>query len=66
MLTELYQRGPLSVLINAMILQFYHKGVWDPLFACSPSDLDHGKLHNCLMSGLMLSFTSCSVSWVWN
>ena len=44
MLTELYQRGPLSVLINAKALQFYHKGVWDPLLACSPSDLDHGKL----------------------
>jgi len=53
MLTELYQRGPLSVLINAVTLQFYHKGVWDPLLACSPSDLDHGKR---LMSGLMLSF----------
>ena len=44
MLTELYQRGPLSVLINAIALQFYHKGVWDPLLACSPSNLDHGNL----------------------
>ncbi|XP_065898019.1 cathepsin L-like isoform X2 [Dysidea avara] len=44
MLTELYQRGPLSVLINAITLQFYHKGVWDPLLACSPSDLDHAVL----------------------
>ena len=37
----LVSRGPLSVLINAAELQFYHSGVWDPHF-CDPSDLDHG------------------------
>ena len=56
MLTELYQRGPLSVLINAITLQFYHKGVWDPLLACSPSDLDHGK-YTCILSVVILCHT---------
>lgn len=34
-------RGPLSVLLDAEFLQFYHSGVWDP-WLCDSSDLDHG------------------------
>ncbi len=35
--------GPLSVALNAELLQFYHKGVFDPI-ACDPSNLDHAVL----------------------
>ena len=37
----LVSRGPLSVLMDATWLQFYHSGVWDP-WECSDTDLDHG------------------------
>ena len=40
--SELVSRGPLSVAINAELLQFYHSGVWDPIFPCNPKALDHG------------------------
>ena len=43
MQSELVSRGPLSVLINAKLLQFYHSGVWSPVFGCNPDDLDHGR-----------------------
>ena len=43
-MSELVSRGPLSIAINAMALQFYHSGVWDPLLPCSSSDLDHAVL----------------------
>lgn len=43
MQTELYDRGPLSVLMNALELQFYRRGVYDPLFPCNTSYLDHGQ-----------------------
>lgn len=36
-------RGPLSALLNAGLLQFYLGGVFDPPF-CDPSDLDHAVL----------------------
>ena len=39
---ELASRGPLSVAINAVLLQFYHSGVWDPIVRCDPI-LDHGR-----------------------
>ena len=49
MQAELVSRGPLSVLINAQELQFYHSGVWDPkIFRCDPTDLDHGKETSCI------------------
>ena len=43
MQTELVSRGPLSVLMNAELLQFYHSGVWDPIFGCDPTQTDHGR-----------------------
>ena len=39
----LVNHGPLSVLLNAELLQFYHSGVYDPIF-CDPSALDHAVL----------------------
>ena len=33
--------GPLSVALDAELLQFYHKGVFNPIF-CSKTSLDHG------------------------
>lgn len=41
-MAALLQQGPLSVCINAVLLQFYHSGVWDPIVKCDPSGLDHG------------------------
>lgn len=35
--------GPLSVLIDATFLQFYHSGVWETHF-CGPDTLDHAVL----------------------
>ena len=43
-MSELVTRGPLSIAINAMALQFYHSGVWDPLLPCNPTELDHAVL----------------------
>ena len=43
-MSELVSRGPLSIAINAMVLQFYHSGVWHPLLSCNPNDLDHAVL----------------------
>ena len=42
---NLMQQGPLSVLIDAEFLQFYHSGVWNPP-GCGGADLDHGELLN--------------------
>lgn len=42
MMAALVSTGPLSVLIDASTLQFYHSGVWDPL-VCDSTDLDHGE-----------------------
>ena len=70
MQAELVSRGPLSVLLDAEFLQFYHSGVWDPWF-CDSSDLDHGVcvcvcvcVNLCMMS-YSLSLYSCSPHWVW-
>ena len=41
-MSALVNQGPLSVLINAELLQFYHSGVWDPIVKCDPTSLDHG------------------------
>ncbi len=35
--------GPLSVALNAEMLQFYHKGVFNPIL-CNPKNLDHAVL----------------------
>jgi cathepsin F len=35
--------GPLSVALNAVKLQFYHKGIFEPL-ECDPTALDHAVL----------------------
>lgn len=43
-MSALVERGPLSIAINAMTLQFYHSGVWDPLLPCDPNSLDHAVL----------------------
>ena len=45
MQAELVSRGPLSVVFDASMLQFYHSGVWDP-WVCSRTSLDHG---GCLL-----------------
>jgi C1A family cysteine protease len=43
MQAELVSRGPLSVVFDASMLQFYHSGVWDP-WVCSRTSLDHAVL----------------------
>lgn len=40
---QLAALGPLSVALNAELLQFYHKGIFDPHF-CDPTALDHAVL----------------------
>lgn len=51
---QLIKLGPLSVALNAELLQFYHHGVFDPpSFVCDPKNLDHGLcltyiFHACL------------------
>ena len=42
MVDALIQQGPLSIAINAELLQFYKYGVWDPLI-CKNTNLDHGR-----------------------
>ena len=45
MAAELVSRGPLSILIDASGLQFYHKGVWDPFYCGSTINrTDHAVL----------------------
>jgi len=41
--SALMTTGPLSVALNAELLQFYHKGVFNPLM-CNPKNLDHAVL----------------------
>ena len=41
MVDTLIQQGPLSIAINAELLQFYKYGAWDPPF-CKNTNLDHG------------------------
>jgi hypothetical protein len=43
-MSALVERGPLSIAINALTLQFYHSGVWDPILPCDPTSLDHAVL----------------------
>ncbi len=40
---EMQARGPLSVCLNAGMLQLYHSGVFDPPF-CDAESLDHAVL----------------------
>lgn len=40
---QLMNVGPLSVALNAELLQFYHRGVFDPI-SCDPTALDHAVL----------------------
>eukprot|EP00058_Branchiostoma_floridae_P019435 XP_002604925.1 hypothetical protein BRAFLDRAFT_77225 [Branchiostoma floridae] len=40
---QLMKIGPLSVALNAVLLQFYHRGVFEPHF-CDPKSLDHERL----------------------
>lgn len=40
---QLMNYGPLSIALNAELLQFYHHGVFDPYF-CDPKNLDHAVL----------------------
>jgi cathepsin F len=40
---QLMKIGPLSVALNAELLQFYHKGIFEPHHFCNPKNLDHGK-----------------------
>lgn len=42
---QLIKLGPLSVALNAELLQFYHHGIFDPpSFVCDPKNLDHAVL----------------------
>ena len=40
---QLMNIGPLSVALNAELLQFYHRGIFDPR-SCDPTALDHAVL----------------------
>lgn len=40
---QLMSIGPLSVALNAQMLQFYHRGIFDPIY-CDPAALDHAVL----------------------
>jgi cathepsin F len=40
---QLMKIGPVSVALNAELLQFYHKGIFEPHHFCNPKNLDHGK-----------------------
>ena len=39
---KMMEIGPLSVALNAQMLQFYHKGVFNPI-KCDPKSLNHGQ-----------------------
>ncbi|KAJ8320141.1 hypothetical protein KUTeg_001728 [Tegillarca granosa] len=41
--SQLMELGPLSVALDATLLQFYHHGVFEP-FLCNPKNLDHAVL----------------------
>ena len=40
---QLMTIGPLSIALNAELLQFYHKGIFDPII-CDKAALNHGVL----------------------
>ena len=61
MQSELVSRGPLSVLINAELLQFYHSGVWDPFTSCNPTELDHGECSLCFLSSVKHRYSYCGI-----
>lgn len=44
MAEALMSTGPLSVALDAQMLQFYHRGVFEPILGCSKTALDHAVL----------------------
>lgn len=47
--SQLISRGPLSIAMNANLLQFYHSGVYDPILPCDSKELNHGMYNNVLL-----------------
>jgi len=41
---QLMSIGPLSVALDATMLQFYHKGIFNPILGCSKTHLNHAVL----------------------
>ena len=61
MVDALIQQGPLSIAINAELLQFYKYGVWDPLI-CKNTNLDHGRcvcVHVCMRACVYVCMRAC-------
>lgn len=57
---QLIKLGPLSVALNAELLQFYHHGVFDPpSFACDPKNLDHGLCWTYIFHAFLNMIFSC-------
>jgi hypothetical protein len=57
----LMETGPLSIALNALLLQFYRSGVFDPVM-CNPKNLDHGKQWKygyLLQSGMVVGACVC-------
>ena len=55
--------GPLSVALDAELLQFYKKGVFKPIF-CSKTALDHGNLKQGIVFQVSNFFKSVHInSW---
>lgn len=62
---NLMKIGPLSVALNAQLLQFYHKGIFDPI-KCDPTNLDHGKINARIIFNFkkFQKIFSCSNGWM--
>ncbi len=41
---QMMKIGPMSVALDATMLQFYHKGIFDPILGCSKTHLNHAVL----------------------
>lgn len=41
---QVYENGPVSVALDATMLQFYKKGIFKPRFGCNPAKLNHAVL----------------------